>query len=286
MPPPRAARPTCRGIAAARRPCSSIGPRRGRSTAPGGGRSWWAPASAATPSTSPASASTRSPSTSRPRRSVSRGSATPSRASRTPWRTSSPRPPSGPARSTSSSRTSPFRRCPPASGRGRSAPSPTRSRRAGRCSCSPPHATMTNPPTARRGRSCATRSSRSRRAGSRPCASRTCAACRRRGDGGGARSSRGRALVHPDARDAQRGERPRAAALRRPRRRPGMPGHRHDDRGRRRRRRSRSAIIVVAALAGFAGMLARKLRWGRWIYLVGGRHARRRGGSASRSTAS
>src|SRR3954471_23385021 len=30
------------------------------------------------------------------------------------------------------------------------------------------------------------------------------------------------------------------------------------------------AIIVVAALAGFAGMLARKLRWGRWIYLVGG----------------
>src|SRR6185295_10494296 len=73
----------------------------------------------------------------------------------------------------------------------RSAPSPTRSRRAARCSCSPPPATTTSPPTARRGRSCATRSSRSRRAGSRRCASRTFAACRRRGDGGGARSSRG-----------------------------------------------------------------------------------------------
>jgi ribose transport system permease protein len=37
------------------------------------------------------------------------------------------------------------------------------------------------------------------------------------------------------------------------------------------------AIIVVAALGGFAGLLARKLRWGRWIYLVGGdREAARR----------
>ena len=45
------------------------------------------------------------------------------------------------------------------------------------------------------------------------------------------------------------------------------------------------AIIVVAALGGFAGLLARKLRWGRWIYLVGGdREAA--GRSASRSTAS
>ena len=29
------------------------------------------------------------------------------------------------------------------------------------------------------------------------------------------------------------------------------------------------AIIVVAALAGVAGLLARRLRWGRWIYAVG-----------------
>lgn len=37
------------------------------------------------------------------------------------------------------------------------------------------------------------------------------------------------------------------------------------------------AIIVVAALAGAAGLLARKLRWGRWIYEVGGdREAARR----------
>jgi ribose transport system permease protein len=37
------------------------------------------------------------------------------------------------------------------------------------------------------------------------------------------------------------------------------------------------AIIVVAGLALVAGMLARKLRWGRWIYLVGGdREAARR----------
>jgi ribose transport system permease protein len=37
------------------------------------------------------------------------------------------------------------------------------------------------------------------------------------------------------------------------------------------------AIIVVGALAVAAGLLARKLRWGRWIYLVGGdREAARR----------
>jgi ribose transport system permease protein len=37
------------------------------------------------------------------------------------------------------------------------------------------------------------------------------------------------------------------------------------------------AIIVVAGLALVAGMLARRLRWGRWIYLVGGdREAARR----------
>jgi ribose transport system permease protein len=36
------------------------------------------------------------------------------------------------------------------------------------------------------------------------------------------------------------------------------------------------AIIVVAVLAGAAGLLARKLRWGRWIYAVGGREAARR----------
>ncbi len=37
------------------------------------------------------------------------------------------------------------------------------------------------------------------------------------------------------------------------------------------------AIIVVGALAVAAGALARKLRWGRWIYLVGGdREAARR----------
>jgi len=37
------------------------------------------------------------------------------------------------------------------------------------------------------------------------------------------------------------------------------------------------AIIVVAGLAAAAGLLARKLRWGRWIYEVGGdREAARR----------
>ena len=37
------------------------------------------------------------------------------------------------------------------------------------------------------------------------------------------------------------------------------------------------AIIVVAALAGAAALLARKLRWGRWVYEVGGdREAARR----------
>ncbi|MHB8658019.1 MAG: ABC transporter permease subunit [Solirubrobacteraceae bacterium] len=33
------------------------------------------------------------------------------------------------------------------------------------------------------------------------------------------------------------------------------------------------AIIVLAVLAGAAGLLARKLRWGRWIYEVGGDRA-------------
>ena len=194
-PPPRAARPPCRGTRRRRLASSSSGPPRDRSTAPGGARSSSAPASATTPSTSPASASTTiafdiSPTAIR----LARERYPDSRGRRTSSPTSSTAPPDW-ADAFDLVVESITVQALPADVRPRAIRADRRHRRAGRDAARARRrrASPRSPPTARRGRSSATRSSRSRRAASRRCASRTCAACRRPGDGGGARSSRGRA---------------------------------------------------------------------------------------------
>ena len=92
------------------------------------------------------------------------------------------------------------------------------------------------------------------------------------------------ARLHPDARDAERRARASRCCSPTAPRCPGMPKI-VTTAGAGELGPIPVPVLIVAGFAGLAWLLATRMQWGRWIYLVAATR-RRRGASASRSTAS